>query len=104
MKQAAMVLIITAIIGFIFADMAMAGRIGRRQVRQHGRIRQGVNTGELTYRETRMLMGAQRRIKKAKTRAFHDGELTLNERLRIEKNLDIASRHIYRLKHNHHKR
>ena len=104
MRQAATVLIITAIIGFIFADAAMAGRIGRRQVRQHERIRQGVNSGQLTCRETRMLMREQRRIQKAKIRAFHDGELTPRERLRIEKKLDVASRHIYRLKHNDHAR
>ena len=47
MRQAATVLIITAIIGFIFADAAMAGRIGRRQVRQHERIRQGVNSVDI---------------------------------------------------------
>ena len=104
MKHTAVVWVITAIIGLIFTDTAMAGSVGRRQIRQHERIRQGVNSGELTRRETRMLMHEQHRVQKAKIRALDDGRVTPNERLRIEKKQDTASRNIYRLKHNHRSR
>ena len=78
----------------------MAGRIGNRQIRQNERIGQGVNSNELTLRETDVLMHEQHRIQSSKRRALSDGVLTPKERARLEIQQDRASRSIYRLKHN----
>ena len=81
-------------------DMAFAGRVARRQVRQQQRIHQGVQSGELTCKEIRRLEREQLRIQRAKRRAWSDGQLTPRERVHLEFMQDRASTHIYRLKHN----
>jgi hypothetical protein len=88
------------IIGLVFANSSMAGRIGNRQLRQDRRIFQGVKSKELTLRETGALMNEQQRIQNTKKRALSDGVLTPKERARIEFQQDKASKDIYRLKHN----
>ena len=100
MKKTAIMLTVMAIIGLVFADSSMAGRIGKRQIHQNKRICQGVKTGELTFHETHMLAHEQYRIQRTKKRALGDGMLTPKERFRMEKEQDRASWHIYRLKHN----
>ncbi|RLB14961.1 MAG: hypothetical protein DRG63_07660 [Deltaproteobacteria bacterium] len=85
---------------FVFCDVALAGRVVRRQVRQQKRIYQGVASGELTYRETRRLEREQVRIQRTKRRAWSDGQLTPRERVHLELMQDKASADIYRLKHN----
>ena len=104
MKKISNFLTAMAFIGLVFADSSMAGRIGNRQLRQNGRICQGVKSKELTLRETRALSREQHRIRRTKKRALSDGVLTPRERARIEIQQDKASRNIYRLKHNEQKR
>lgn len=95
-----LILAVLGVAGVVFADAALAGRVGNRQVRQHGRIHQGIKSGELTKPEVRRLEREQVRIQKSKRRALSDGALTPKERLRLEKQQDRASKHIYRSKHN----
>jgi hypothetical protein len=96
------VIILTAvtIASFISVDTAFAGRVGKRQVKQQKRIHQGIASHELSAGEIRRLEREQRHIQRSKRRAFSDGELTAKERVRLERNQDRASRHIYRTKHN----
>jgi hypothetical protein len=100
MKKTVVVLAVMAFTGLVFANSSMAGRIGNRQIRQNERIGQGVNSNELTLRETGVLMHEQHRIQSSKRRALSDGVLTPKERARLEIQQDRASRSIYRLKHN----
>ncbi len=100
-----MTIVISAIvIGMMITNTAMAGRVGKRQVRQQKRIHQGVKSGELTGREAYRLEREQHRLQRAKRRAWSDGELTNREKLRLEHKQNKASRHIRRAKHNDRKR
>ena len=100
MKKTPIILTALAFIGLVFANSAMAGRVGKRQFRQNARIHQGVKSHELTFRETRTLRREQHRIQRTKRKALSDHVLTPRERARIEIRQDKASRDIYRLKHN----
>jgi len=56
MKKTVIMLAVMAVIGLVFADLSMDGRIGKRQISQNKRIHQGVKSGELTFHETHLLM------------------------------------------------
>lgn len=86
--------------GWMGSSNAQAGRIGDRQVLQHGRIDDGVANGQLTSGEIRALRAEQRAIGATKRAARSDGVVTGRERVRIERMQDRASADIYRLKHN----
>lgn len=74
--------------------------INERQQNQNQRIRQGVGSGELTARETGRLAREQVQIRRmeARFRASGDG-LSNRERVRLQRELNQSSRHIYRQKH-----
>lgn len=75
-------------------------RINRREHQQQQRIRAGVRTGELTRREAARLKVEQAQIRLQEARARHSGGgFTTRERLRIDRELNQASRHIYKQKH-----
>src|SRR5262249_45713906 len=74
--------------------------IKRRQKNQQKRIGQGVESGELTARETIKLEKEQREIQQEKKEAKSDGTVTKEERNDIHQDQNKASRHIYRAKHN----
>ena len=75
-------------------------RIEQRLNTQRFRIRKGIRSGELTYRETRRLRKQQRRIGRLKREFMHDGYLSRYEYRELDRALDRASRRIYRMKHN----
>ena len=100
MKQLAILTAIMMVSLFISVDMAQAGRVGKKQIKQQKRIHQGLKSGELTRKEALRLEREQRRIQKTKQEALKDGELTPEERLRLERQQDRANRHIYCLKRN----
>ncbi len=75
-------------------------RIEKRLDRQHHRIKRGVRSGELTWREAKRLHKQQRRIARLKRRFLDDGYLDHHEHNRLLRKLDRASDRIYRLKHN----
>ena len=99
-KIGIMLVVLVVITGLVYIDVALAGGVGKRQVRQQERILQGIETGELTRAEAGCLKREQRHIQRQKRTAWSDGELTRQERLRLERKQDRASRHIYRAKHN----
>jgi CRISPR/Cas system-associated endoribonuclease Cas2 len=74
--------------------------VRKRQLRQQQRIKQGVQSGELTPAETRRLEREQGRIQADKLNAKADGTVTPQERARLQREQNRASRDIYRLKHN----
>lgn len=96
-----------AAIAFPLAPQAQAHRpackprsVNARQGRQSARIRQGVRSGELTRRETQRLAAEQAVIRTQE--AFYrrsGGGFTARERARVQRELQQASRHIYRQKH-----
>jgi hypothetical protein len=104
MKKAWMKLLLTAVmITSIFPLVGLAnGRrhINNRQQHQQQRIRQGVRSGELTRREAARLQAQEARIRVNEAYARRSGgEFTQRERFRIQRQLNHASRNIYRQKH-----
>jgi hypothetical protein len=80
---------------------AAASRIPERAERQQQRIAQGIQSGELTARESARLEGREARLQgdiRAMRRA-DGGTLTPAERARVQRREDRLSRSIYRQKH-----
>jgi len=71
-----------------------------RQNLQKARIRQGMKSGELTKGEARKLHQEQKTIQAEKQMAKSDGKVTPEERAKLRKDQNKASKDIYRLKHN----
>jgi hypothetical protein len=84
----------------VFSNTAMAGQIGKSQIRQQKRIHQGVASGELACREVCGLEREQYRIQKSTQQAWSDGALSSEERVRLRCQQGRASAHIYQKKHN----
>ena len=94
------VIFATTILALMWCSAAWAERSTIREHRQTQRIRQGIRSGEITRPEARRLKTEQRLIDRAYHRALADGHLNWRERQRLDKLQDLASRHIYRAKHN----
>jgi len=71
----------------------------KKQVNQNIRIKQGIETGQLTRVESRKLILEQMQVKAMKVVAKADGVVTRKERAVIVTKQHQASRHIYRQKH-----
>ena len=85
---------------FLIGSMTFSeASIPQRQARQQNRIYQGIRSGQLTRREFRGLERQQYRIQRDKQRLKSDGTFTPRERIRIQRELNRASRNIYRQKH-----
>jgi hypothetical protein len=74
--------------------------IDAMRARQHARIEQGRQSGQLSWREHRVLKAEQMRIGADERFARIDGCVSPAEFRRIEQELAISSQHISRLKHN----
>ena len=80
---------------------APSGRwIDRRQQRQQDRIQQGQASGQLTPREARRLQNEPGRIRGAEGRMRADGNLSPQERARLNTMQNRGSQDINRLRHN----
>jgi len=80
---------------------APSGRwLDRRQHRQQDRIHQGRVSGQLTPREARRLHNEQAYIRGAEGRMRADGNLSPQERARLNTMQNRSSQDIYRLRHN----
>ncbi len=84
------------------APAAQNHSIRQRQFNQQRRIRSGFRRGQLNRRQTARLERQQRSIRHEvrSLRARHDGRLTRRDRGMITHRQNIASRRIYRAKHN----
>ena len=79
-------------------------RFGRyvdmRQTRQRHRIKNGIESGELTRKEAKRLQRQQRKIARLEEKFSSDHYFSRKERRILKEKLDKASRSIYRKKHN----
>lgn len=97
MKKVMVVVFFSLVTTVIFAQRTPG--INHRQHHQHARIHNGVQSGELNRREATRLRAEQRGIRRTERRAKADGTVTRQERRRIDRRQDMASRDIYRQKH-----
>ncbi|MGO9379786.1 MAG: hypothetical protein ACLPN1_07375 [Dissulfurispiraceae bacterium] len=76
--------------------------IDQREVNQQNRIEQGVQSGQLTPKETGKLEAQQARIKQREERmaSRDNGNLTANDKAKLTRQQNRASRNIYTKKHN----
>lgn len=72
----------------------------QRNINQQNRIQQGVQSGQLTNKETSRLERGQARVDRAEARAGADGHVGAREQARIQHRENVQSRHINRDKHN----
>lgn len=73
-------------------------RVATKNVRTHQRINNGVRTGQLTVRETRMLRAQQSQVRQLKRVAAADGRITRSERVIINRSQKSLNRNIHRQK------
>ena len=85
----------------LVAGSASAGtpRYDARQAHQRARIVNGVQSGELTRRETRRLAAGQVHLNRVERRAKADGVVTAGERAHMQHEENQQSRRIRRQKH-----
>ena len=74
--------------------------IDARQAQQDRRIEEGRRAGQLSGREYNLLKAEQARIAADERRAKADGYVSPQERARLDRDRDDASRHIREHKHN----
>lgn len=93
-------------LGFLAAALLVAGPLfagtpglDQREHHQAQRIRQGVQSGELTRPETRRLVRGEARLQRNEARAKSDGVVTARERARLQQEANVESNRIYRQKH-----
>lgn len=73
--------------------------VNARQENQQDRIAQGVKSGELTKKETQVLAHKEARVAALEKKLKEDGTLTASERAKLQKQMDVLSKDIYRQKH-----
>jgi hypothetical protein len=79
--------------------VAATPALDQREYRQAQRIRQGVNSGELTRPETRRLIRGEAQLRRHEAIAKSDGVVTARERARLQHEANVESKRIYRQKH-----
>jgi len=81
------------------SERAKTPAVNARQQNQQARIRQGIQSGELTRREAARLKEQEQRIRANERRAKADGTVSATERARLEKELARASQNIQEQRH-----
>ena len=74
-------------------------RVDQREANQQKRIDQGVQSGQLTPKETARLEKGQAKVEKMEEKAKADGKVTKKERAALHHAQDKQSRHIAKQKH-----
>jgi hypothetical protein len=95
MKASILVTVASAI---LLTVIPAAAGLNDRLIYQRQRIAGGVYSGRLAPTEAAALIREQRRIQHLKTVYQRDGWLSRGERRELDRRLDRASGHIYRLK------
>lgn len=93
--------LVLALVSVSFAGMSQTKtpRVRERQENQQKRIAGGIESGELTARETVKLEAREAKIQADKKEAKADGVVTVKERAKLHREQNRASRAIYRQKH-----
>ena len=73
--------------------------VDKRQANQDARIQEGVQSGQLTAKETAKLEKGQAKVEKKEAKAKADGTVTAKERKKLAKAQNKQSKKIYREKH-----
>jgi hypothetical protein len=73
--------------------------VNAREHNQKERIKEGVQSGELTKPEAKKLVKQQRNIRKTEAKAKADGTVTSEERTKLDRKQDRANRNIAKQKH-----
>lgn len=100
MKKALFIICAVSFLGTISFAQTQTPQINKTQKKQVERIKEGVKKGELTDKETKVLVKEQKHIQKEKVAAKADGKLTKAERKHIKKDQLKASKDIAEKKHN----
>jgi hypothetical protein len=95
-----MKLLPAAIIVFCFSLGSADAQVVKHAKHQHQRIRQGVQSGELTKAEAANLRTDQKEIRQDVKEAKADGVVTKEERKEVKKEQRRESRKIFRKKNN----
>lgn len=98
MKKLILFFALTGGISF-FASAQTTHRVASKQAMQSIRIADGVKSGELTRHEAKQLKKQQKHIQIEKQIAKADGVVTRKEKAHIRHDQRVASRSIYRQKH-----
>jgi len=98
-KQMLFVAGLITVLTFSVTSVSWAGPIVKREKRQQKRIAQGVESGQLTPRETAKLERGEARIDRERQRMLSDGNLTAREKAKLTHDQNVMSRRIYRQKH-----
>ena len=88
-----------AAIALPVAAQTSTPRVDQRQANQEARMQQGVQSGQLTPKETAKLEKGQAKVQAAGDKAKADGVVTPKERAKLAKKQNKQSRKIYREKH-----
>lgn len=88
------------VFAFSVAASAQTGGIDHRENNQKQRIVNGVQSGDLGFKETAKLLNQQADIRRFERKAKADGNITFVERVRFHRELNQASRNIRRKKNN----
>lgn len=101
LKQLLLILSLLITSGFAQSIAADSGTplIDQRQQLQEQRIRQGIKSGELTPAEAHRLIAQQQQIDHFEAIAKRDGVVTQGERAHLLRQQNMASRNIFRQKH-----
>jgi hypothetical protein len=100
MKKIMLILSMSMFISLVSYAQEHTPRVNARQDAQQSRIQHGKNGGELTHKETALLKGEQKKIRRTERRAKADGNITMKERRLIDRKQDRANRHIRKAKNN----
>ncbi len=95
-------IILAAMASVFVAGSAMAGTplVDKRQNGQAHRIYNGVQNGQLTFRETGQLLRGHARIHRKEWQYKSDGLVTPGERVKLFRMQTRQDRRIFRKKHN----
>ena len=83
--------------------LAFAGEVKDREENQQDRIAQGLNSGELTAKETAHLEKGEAKIEKDRQAALADGKMTPREKRKLNREENKESHKIFAKKHNRRK-
>lgn len=87
-----------------FAQSTNTPKVDKREENQQQRIANGVESGQLTAKETAKLENREARINAAEAKAKADGNVTKKERAKLGKMQNRASKAIHKQKHDGQKR
>ena len=95
-----MKLLLATVVVFTFTICTADAQVTKRARNQHHRIKQGVQSGELTKAEAANLRTDQKEIRQDVKEAKSDGVITKDERKDVKQEQRQESRKVFRKKHN----